>query len=554
MKLIRQMTAACLAMFLTFAVWAPPAAAHTGFESSDPADGSVTNEPVDAITLVFTGDAEPTGDGFQLLDPDGAVREPTEASTADGRTWVLLFDPPITGGSVGVRWMVKAPDAHPIDGAFSFSTPATPVPPFEEPRAVDAAPDMTLSANGPLDQDAAASMAPQLDEPSAGTEQEAASVDSESVPPAAAPVEQVLALEEFLDTGDDVAAAPGRVGAAGRFITLLGTLIGIGGLVFAATAMRGRRRDVRLVLFWVRRAGLAVVAGALIEFTTQVATEDAGNWSALWSPSAVGGVIASTFGIATGLRIVGGIALATGARLDTIAASEIRDPVVAVRQLVSAGVAGAGTDAVFWELDTGQDGMPQPNEDPLVRPGDQAWRAGHDSAGAGLGALAILAAHLFDGHTVTKGNRLLTGAVDIIHVAGSAIWAGGVLMLAAVLWHRHREGRELRARQLAMRFSVVATAALVAVGLAGVVLAIIVLDSPSELWSTDWGRILIAKTTFVGIAAVAGGYNHKVLIPALETAPDDADLSLRFRNVITGEAVALVAVAVATALLMGAAS
>jgi copper transport protein len=152
-----------------------------------------------------------------------------------------------------------------------------------------------------------------------------------------------------------------------------------------------------------------------------------------------------------------------------------------VRQLVRTGSAGADTGAGFWEIDTGQDGMRQPNVDPMVRPGDHAWRASRDSAGAGLGALAILAAHLFDGHTVTKGNRLLTGAVDIIHVAGSAIWAGGVLMLAAVLWHRQREGRELRARQLAMRFSVVATAALVAVALAGAVLAIIVLDSPSGL-------------------------------------------------------------------------
>ena len=141
MKLIRQMTAACLAMFLAFDVWASPAAAHTGFESSDPADGSVTSGPVGAITLVFTADAEPTGDGFQLLDPDGTVREPAEASTTDGRTWVLLFDPPISGGSVGVRWMVKAPDAHPIDGAFTFSTPATPAPPVEDPLAADAAPD-----------------------------------------------------------------------------------------------------------------------------------------------------------------------------------------------------------------------------------------------------------------------------------------------------------------------------------------------------------------------------------------------------------------------------
>ena len=246
------------------------------------------------------------------------------------------------------------------------------------------------------------------------------------------------------------------------------------------------------------------------------------------------------------------MALATGSRLDTIAASEISDPVAAVRQLLSAGA--AGTDAEFCGTTAGQDGTPQPNKDPMVWFDDQAWLAGSGSADAAFGAVAILAAHLFDGHTVTKGDRLLTGFVDIIHVAGSAIWAGGVLMLAAVLWRRHREGRQLRARQLAMRFSVVATAALVVVGLAGMALTIIVLDSPSELWATDWGRILIVKIIFVGIAAAAGGYNHKVLIPALDAAPDDAGLSRQFRNVVSGEAVALLAVAAATAFLMGAAS
>jgi len=525
MTRIRHYTSAFLTVLVVLAVWSPPARAHTGFESSDPADGSVTNGPVETITLVFTGDAEPTGDGFRILDPDGTVREPTEASTTDGRTWVLRFDPPINGGSVGVRWMVKAPDAHPIDGAFSFSTPATPARPVDESIEVDAAPATTVPVGVPVD------------EPPAEIEQDTLPLDSQVVPPSTAPADEVVALEEFLDTGAGAGAAPGRLGAAGRFITLMGTLVGIGGLVFAATVMRGRPRDVRYVLVWVRRAGLVVVAGALIELTAQVATEAAGSWSAIWSPSAIGGVLASTFGVATGLRIVGGFALASGARLDTVVASDVAVPV-----------------AASWGSGSDRKGERRPREDLPVQPGDHSWMVGSGSTGAALGALAMLAAHLFDGHTVTKGNRLLTGAVDIVHVAGGAIWAGGVLMLAAVLWRRHRQGRDLRARQLGVRFSVVATVALVVVGLAGVILTVIVLDSPSELWVTDWGRVLIAKTIFVGSAAAAGGYNHKVLVPALDAAPDDADLAHRFRNVVTGEAAALVAVAVATAVLMGAAS
>ena len=186
--------------------------------------------------------------------------------------------------------------------------------------------------------------------------------------------------------------------------------------------------------------------------------------------------------------------------------------------------------------------------------GDHAWLPTVNSAGAMFGAVAVVAAHLFDGHTVTKGDRVFTGVADVVHVAGGAVWAGGVLMLSSVLWRRHRQGREMRAFQLAIRFSVVATMALVAVGVAGLALTVIILDSPGELWSTPWGRLLMFKTLVVAGAATAGGYNHKVLIPQMNLSPDDPALAAHFRTIVTGEAAALVAVLVVTAFLMGAAS
>lgn len=491
---IRRAAAIVLLATVAFAIASPPAGAHTGFESSDPADGSVLDQPVGVITLVFTGDAEPTGDGFQALDPTGEVRAPTEASSTDGLTWTLRFEPPLGGGVIGVRWMVKAPDAHPIEGSFSFTAPSAPDATGSEPLPA------------PLDAD--------------GTAQ----------------------LGRFLDTGSDAGT---RLAAVARFVTLVGTLIGVGGLVFSATTMRGRPRDVRHVMFWVRRAGLLVVAGSIVEFAAQMVIEDAGRWSALWSPSAAATVTGSTFGLAAVLRLSGGLALATGARLETVEASGVADPIVAMRERIGVGSSASGT------VEFGRpDGQKSPK--PLVHVDDHAWRANRGSLGAAIGALAIVGAHLFDGHTVTKGDRVLTGVVDVVHVTGGAVWAGGVFMLVSVLWRRHREGRELRARQLAVRFSVVASIALVVAASAGVALTIIVLDAPSELWSTDWGRVLIAKTAFVAVAAAAGGYNHNVLIPLMESAPDDAALAHRFRRVVTGEAAALAVVIAATAFLMGA--
>jgi methionine-rich copper-binding protein CopC len=85
------------------ATLAVPAAAHTGFESSSPAQGESIDEPVGEIKIVFTGAAEPSGEGFVILDPTGAVREPASAVSVDSLTWTLTFSEPLAGGTTGVR-------------------------------------------------------------------------------------------------------------------------------------------------------------------------------------------------------------------------------------------------------------------------------------------------------------------------------------------------------------------------------------------------------------------------------------------------------------------
>lgn len=528
MRLIRQFVATIVVALVALTVLATaPAGAHTGFESSDPADGATVDGPLDAISLVFTGPAEPTGTGFEILDGSGTFRIPSDASTADGLTWVLRFDPPLDGGQVGVRWMVKAPDAHPIDGSFSFT--------------VNAAPPASTTTTVPL-----SSVAEPLDESAeAVTTQDV--VAAEAVEPSAAEGAASTDLDTFLDTGEP-SATPARVGAVARAMTLAGTLLGVGALVFAALVLHGEQRDVRHVLFWVRRAGLLVLVGVMAELAAQVAVEAGGDWSALTSPTAIGDVMGSVFGVAVGLRLAGGLAMAIGPRFDLVAVSSSNRP--AVRDLV-----GAGAQRVHGtlppELDIGPAGHSAGA--PRHAAGDHAWQPS-TSMVAIVGAVAVVAAHLFDGHTVVRGHRFWTGLVDVVHVAAGAVWVGGVVMRAVVLWRRHRHGRRLRALHLALRFSVVATIALVAVAVAGLALTVIVLDSPSGLWSTQWGRTLMVKTVLVAFAAAGGAYNHRVLIPELSATPDDPVQLARFRTVVTLEAVALAAVVAATAVLMGAAS
>ncbi len=141
---------------------------------------------------------------------------------------------------------------------------------------------------------------------------------------------------------------------------------------------------------------------------------------------------------------------------------------------------------------------------------------------------------------------------NTVHVTTAATWAGGVVMLALVIARRHRRNADTRALQLAVRFSVVATIALIGAAVAGVALTVVILDSVSDLWATSWGQLLIAKVLLVGVAAAGGGYNHRIVIPALERSPGNDVVGHRFRTIVTLEAVALVSVTLVTGLLIAA--
>ena len=102
-KLVQRCLTALLVAFVVLLSAASPASAHTGFESSSPGDGQTIDQPVAEISLTFSGEATPAGEGFVVLDPSGVIREPDEVISADNLTWTLRFDEPLAGGVVGVR-------------------------------------------------------------------------------------------------------------------------------------------------------------------------------------------------------------------------------------------------------------------------------------------------------------------------------------------------------------------------------------------------------------------------------------------------------------------
>ena len=438
------------------------------------------DEPVSLVTIVFTGEANPVGDQFVALTPDGVVQVAASFVTVDDKIFSITFDPPLAGGRVGIRWNVQAADAHPIEGAFSFTVaapaPVAPVAPVAPATSV-ASETVAVEASEVPPAAPTTSVAPAP-----------VAVEASEVPPAA------QTLEEFLTVDN---SKPGQTTATvGRLVGFVGVTLGLGAFAFVATALRGRRGEVRRAASAVRVLGAVIVVGAAIEYVgvSRVGTESlASGWS-------------TAPGFATVLRILGGIGLVVGI---------------------------GGT---------------------ITRGAVQRWTSNARSWPALASVVLIIASFWFDGHTVSKGFRPLHALVNSVHVAAGAVWVGGVVAIAVVVWSRYQSHEPMRVVELVVRFSKIATIALASVVVAGGVMAFLVLDSFGELTGTPWGKILLLKTAAVGLAMAGGAYNHFRLLPSLEADPESPELLTDLRNTVTAEAIMLVFVVAVTAWLVAAAS
>jgi copper transport protein len=132
--------------------------------------------------------------------------------------------------------------------------------------------------------------------------------------------------------------------------------------------------------------------------------------------------------------------------------------------------------------------------------------------GAGVGTLLLAAAPALTGHTIAI-ERWVEVAIlsDFLHVLGAGLWLGtlGVLLAAglpatayAVTAHR---GEAVAA--MVRAFSPVALVSAGVVMVTGLVNALLLVDAPSSLWTTAYGRTLLLKLALLaGVAAL--GFHH----------------------------------------------
>ena len=137
---------------------------------------------------------------------------------------------------------------------------------------------------------------------------------------------------------------------------------------------------------------------------------------------------------------------------------------------------------------------------------------------AGLVTLGVAATPALSGHSMAA-ERLLPVAIaaDALHVVAAGTWLGGLGTLVVAFVMRPPDsgaaGRVLTA--LVVGFSPVALAAASLLALSGFFAAWLHLGELGLLWTSGYGRILLAKLAVVGAVAMVGAYNWKRMTPRL---------------------------------------
>lgn len=487
-------TAAALATALLVAVTAllagaAPASAHATLIGTAPAADGVIDAPPEAVELRFDEPVEVVEDAVQVFGPDGERVDRGQVAAVDGGATLRA---PVDEGPQGtytVAWRVTSEDSHTLSGSFVYHL---------------------------------------------GVETGAVAVDDGSGPTTA------------------------WVGGFGRWLGFAGTLAAVGAAALSLAvrdpgARRLPPRDDAVGDDNPRAGGETPPVWRPSPRDDAVGDDDPGS----------GGPPAGEAGTLTAVRSAppADSAAATIAAGDAGGAGRWATPAARLRALaVAGGLAGAlGTAVALVAMvaeSAGRDlagavGL-VPDLAPDTRTGQLALaRIGLCLATAGVAALAgrwrrapeavvavglaSLAAASLAGHAWTAPDRWLAVGADVAHLAGVAVWVGGLLALLVALGAPTDRGR------LATRFSALAVAAVPVVVVSGAVSGWQQVRTLDGLTSTAYGRLLLAKVAGVAVMVGLGWVNRSRLVPQVRRAVAPLTRSLRVEIVVAALVLAVTA-------------
>ncbi|MFJ5623366.1 copper resistance CopC/CopD family protein [Peribacillus loiseleuriae] len=130
-----------------------------------------------------------------------------------------------------------------------------------------------------------------------------------------------------------------------------------------------------------------------------------------------------------------------------------------------------------------------------------------------LWVFMILAVKSMNGHAMAFDPPIRTISIDIIHLLGAAIWAGGLFYIL-VFWNKQRE----HVRRFLPMFSQIALISILVLFVTGIASTLIFLPQVHYLFYTTWGIMLLIKVVLVLFVIVIG----VILRYAMKKAQEDA--------------------------------
>ena len=159
-------------------------------------------------------------------------------------------------------------------------------------------------------------------------------------------------------------------------------------------------------------------------------------------------------------------------------------------------------------------------------------------------ALGFASGLSLSGHSAADaGSSSLSELADWLHLSAAALWVGGLVQLAFVIWPLEPGLR----RQAFLRFSRLATVLIVVLLGAGTYLSVLRLPHLADLWNESYGQVLLVKLGLVSLALAWGGAHHFLVRPKLERG---APLFAGLPRSLMGESAVGMAILLAAAVLV----
>jgi copper transport protein len=159
-------------------------------------------------------------------------------------------------------------------------------------------------------------------------------------------------------------------------------------------------------------------------------------------------------------------------------------------------------------------------------------------------ALGFASGLSLSGHSAADaGSSSLSELADWLHLSAAALWVGGLVQLAFVIWPLEPGLR----RQAFLRFSRLATVLIVVLLGAGTYLSVLRLPHLADLWNESYGQVLLVKLGLVSLALGWGGAHHFLVRPKLERG---APLFAGLPRSLMGESAVGMAILLAAAVLV----